>query len=66
MPRKIRPNQRIIHWNPKTHTLIRSSVEPYDLGPVYKTTAVDPKPRRRGWNSHAFVDDRVQRKGSMI
>lgn len=61
MPRKIRQNQRIIHWNPKAHTLIRSSVEPYDLGPVYKTTAVDPNPRRKGLNSRAVVDEQVQR-----
>lgn len=66
MPRKIRPNQRIIHWNPKAHTLIRSSAEPYDLGPVYKINSVDQNSRWRGWNSHAFVDDQVQRKGPII
>ena len=66
MSRKIRSNQRIIYWNAKAHTLIRSSVEPYDLGSVYETTAVDPNPRRKGWNSHAFVDSEVQRKGSNI
>lgn len=64
--RKNKADQHIINWNPNAHTLIRSSVEPYDLGPVYKTTAVDPNPRQKGWNSHAFVDSEVQRKGSNI
>ena len=61
MPRKIRPNQRIIHWNPKAHTLIRSSVEPYDIGKEYNLNEVDPNHRKHGYNSHAVVDEQVQR-----
>lgn len=53
--------RRIIKWNPRASTRVRNCAEPYDLGPVYQPSKADPTHRKRGYNSHAVVDEQVQR-----
>lgn len=46
MSKKIKPGQHIINWDPKAHTLIRSSAEPYVIGPEYEPTKVSQSKER--------------------
>lgn len=52
---------RIIYWNPQASTRVRECAEPYDFGPIYQPNEVDHNKRKRGYNSHAVVDEQVQR-----
>lgn len=52
---------RIIEWNPQASTRVRECAELYDIRAVYKPNKVDRGKRKRGYNSHAVVDEQVQR-----
>ena len=59
--KKLASESRTINWNPYASTVKHGSREPYDLGSKYKPNAVDQNKRKRGYNSHAVVDEQVQR-----
>lgn len=61
MSKKIRPGQHVIVWNPRASTRVRSCAEPYEIRGEYNPNEVDPNHRKRGYNSHAVVDEQVQR-----
>ena len=61
MTKKTRPGQHIIKWNEQASTRVRGCSEPYDIRAVYKPNKVDRSKRKRGYNSHAVVDEQVQR-----
>lgn len=61
MSKKIRPGQRIIKWNEQASTRVRECAEPYDILEEYQPNKVDRGKRKRGYNSHAVVDEQVQR-----
>lgn len=61
MRKKIRPGQHVIGWNEQASTRVRECAEPYDILEEYKPEKFDPRDRKRGYNSHAVVDEQVQR-----
>lgn len=61
MPKKIKADLREIVWNANAHTVVRSSQEPYDIKGPHEPNKVDPNHHKRGYNSHAVVDEQTQR-----
>ena len=61
MTKKTRPSQHIIEWNEQASTRVRGCAELYDIKAEYKPNKVDRNKRKRGYNSHAVVDEQVQR-----
>ena len=41
MPKKIKADRHVINWNPRAHTLVRGSREPYIISEIHKTEKVD-------------------------
>ena len=61
MEKKTKSDQHVIEWNEQASTRVRGCAEPYDIKAVYKPNKVDRNKRKRGYNSHAVVDEQVQR-----
>ena len=41
MPKKTKPVQHVINWNPRARTLVRGSREPYIISEIHKPEKVD-------------------------